>query len=196
MAVTGDATQPPVPRLPASRCRSGHSRLAAVASRARRHGSERSSRARSIRSATVTGRTGRSMPSPVALSATPRESSSPAAERAGSPTSGCSTNCSRQGSSWTASAAAAWERWSGALFAAGLDPDEIEAELRAELVERNPMSDYTIPLAALVRGPQGRGDAAAPVRRASDRGARARVLLRQQRPRHLGAGRAPARQPL
>jgi predicted acylesterase/phospholipase RssA/CRP-like cAMP-binding protein len=40
----------------------------------------------------------------------------------------------------------------GALFAAGLSPDEIEARLRAELVERNPMSDYTIPLAALVRG--------------------------------------------
>jgi NTE family protein len=40
----------------------------------------------------------------------------------------------------------------GALFASGLAPDEIEARLRAELVERNPMSDYTIPLAALVRG--------------------------------------------
>ena len=40
----------------------------------------------------------------------------------------------------------------GALFATGLDPDEVEARLRAELVERNPMSDYTIPLAALVRG--------------------------------------------
>ena len=40
----------------------------------------------------------------------------------------------------------------GALFAAGLAPDEIEAKLRAELVERNPMNDYTIPLAALVAG--------------------------------------------
>lgn len=40
----------------------------------------------------------------------------------------------------------------GALFATGLGPDEIEAKLRAELVERNPMNDYTIPLAALVRG--------------------------------------------
>jgi predicted acylesterase/phospholipase RssA len=40
----------------------------------------------------------------------------------------------------------------GALFAIGLEPDEIEARLRAELIERNPMSDYTIPLAALVRG--------------------------------------------
>jgi predicted acylesterase/phospholipase RssA len=40
----------------------------------------------------------------------------------------------------------------GALFATGLGPDEIEAKLHAEFVERNPMSDYTIPLAALVRG--------------------------------------------
>ena len=40
----------------------------------------------------------------------------------------------------------------GALFAIGLAPDEIEARLRAELIDRNPMSDYTIPLAALVRG--------------------------------------------
>lgn len=43
----------------------------------------------------------------------------------------------------------------GALFATGLGPDEIEAKLRAELVERNPMNDYTIPLAALVRGRKG-----------------------------------------
>ncbi len=40
----------------------------------------------------------------------------------------------------------------GALFAIGLAPDEIEARLRAELIDRNPMNDYTIPLAALVRG--------------------------------------------
>ena len=40
----------------------------------------------------------------------------------------------------------------GALFACGLEPDEIEARMREELVERNPMNDYTIPLAALVRG--------------------------------------------
>jgi NTE family protein len=40
----------------------------------------------------------------------------------------------------------------GALFACGLNPDEIEARMREELIERNPMSDYTIPLAALVRG--------------------------------------------
>jgi predicted acylesterase/phospholipase RssA len=40
----------------------------------------------------------------------------------------------------------------GALFAIGLTPDEIEARLRAELIDRNPMNDYTIPLAALVRG--------------------------------------------
>jgi predicted acylesterase/phospholipase RssA/CRP-like cAMP-binding protein len=40
----------------------------------------------------------------------------------------------------------------GALFAIGHSPDEVEAKLRAELVERNPMNDYTIPLAALVRG--------------------------------------------
>ena len=40
----------------------------------------------------------------------------------------------------------------GALFAIGSGPDEIEARLRAELIDRNPMNDYTIPLAALVRG--------------------------------------------
>jgi NTE family protein len=40
----------------------------------------------------------------------------------------------------------------GALFATGLGPDEIEDKLRAELVERSPMNDYTVPLAALVRG--------------------------------------------
>ncbi len=40
----------------------------------------------------------------------------------------------------------------GALFASGLGPDEIESQLRRELVERNPMSDYTLPLAALIRG--------------------------------------------
>lgn len=40
----------------------------------------------------------------------------------------------------------------GALFASGLDPDQIEARLRKELVEGRPMSDYTIPLAALLRG--------------------------------------------
>jgi len=40
----------------------------------------------------------------------------------------------------------------GALFAWGLDPNEIEQRLREELVARKPMSDYTLPLAALLRG--------------------------------------------
>jgi predicted acylesterase/phospholipase RssA len=40
----------------------------------------------------------------------------------------------------------------GGLFACGHEPDEIEARLREELVDRNPMNDYTLPLAALVRG--------------------------------------------
>jgi NTE family protein len=40
----------------------------------------------------------------------------------------------------------------GALFATGLGPDEIEERLREELVDGSPMSDYTVPLAALVRG--------------------------------------------
>jgi NTE family protein len=40
----------------------------------------------------------------------------------------------------------------GALFARGLNPDEIEQRLREELVARKPMSDYTVPLAALLRG--------------------------------------------
>jgi NTE family protein len=40
----------------------------------------------------------------------------------------------------------------GALFARGLDPDEIEQRLREELLDRKPMTDYTLPLAALLRG--------------------------------------------
>jgi NTE family protein len=40
----------------------------------------------------------------------------------------------------------------GALFAGGLSPEEIEDKLRAEFVQRNPIGDYTLPLAALVRG--------------------------------------------
>ena len=40
----------------------------------------------------------------------------------------------------------------GALFAGGLSPEEIEKKLRAEFVERNPIGDYTLPVAALVRG--------------------------------------------
>ncbi len=39
-----------------------------------------------------------------------------------------------------------------ALFACGLSPEEIEGKLREEFVERNPIGDYTLPLAALVRG--------------------------------------------
>ena len=39
-----------------------------------------------------------------------------------------------------------------ALFATGLSPEEIEERLREEFVKRNPIGDYTLPLAALVRG--------------------------------------------
>jgi NTE family protein len=42
-----------------------------------------------------------------------------------------------------------------ALFAAGLSIDEIAARMRTELVERNPMNDFTIPLVALTRGRKG-----------------------------------------
>jgi predicted acylesterase/phospholipase RssA/CRP-like cAMP-binding protein len=43
----------------------------------------------------------------------------------------------------------------GALFAAGLSIDAISARMTAELVERNPMNDFTIPLVALTRGRKG-----------------------------------------
>ena len=43
----------------------------------------------------------------------------------------------------------------GGLFASGLEVDEIEARLRAEFVDRNPISDYTIPITALTRGRKG-----------------------------------------
>lgn len=40
----------------------------------------------------------------------------------------------------------------GALLATGAGPDEIAARCRAELVERNPLRDYTVPLVSLIRG--------------------------------------------
>jgi NTE family protein len=40
----------------------------------------------------------------------------------------------------------------GGLYASGRDPEEIARLLHAEFVERNPLNDYTLPLAALVRG--------------------------------------------
>jgi NTE family protein len=40
----------------------------------------------------------------------------------------------------------------GSQFAMGLSPDEIRDNCEAELVERNPLGDYTLPLVALVRG--------------------------------------------
>ena len=41
------------------------------------------------------------------------------------------------------------------LFASGLEPDEAAAALARETVERNPLSDYTLPLVALTRGRRG-----------------------------------------
>lgn len=40
----------------------------------------------------------------------------------------------------------------GAQFAMGLDPDDIHANCEAELVRRNPLGDYTLPLVSVVRG--------------------------------------------
>ena len=40
----------------------------------------------------------------------------------------------------------------GGLFAMGLDPDEIDARCFAEWVQRRPLSDYTVPRHALIRG--------------------------------------------
>jgi predicted acylesterase/phospholipase RssA len=44
----------------------------------------------------------------------------------------------------------------GAQFALGRDPVEIRERCRAELVERNPLGDYTVPRIALTRGRRGR----------------------------------------
>jgi NTE family protein len=44
----------------------------------------------------------------------------------------------------------------GALFAMGLDTDEMQARCREEFVERNPLSDYTVPVVSLVRGQRAR----------------------------------------
>ena len=40
----------------------------------------------------------------------------------------------------------------GGLFAAGLSPGEIAERCRTELVERNPLRDYTVPVVSLIRG--------------------------------------------
>ena len=40
----------------------------------------------------------------------------------------------------------------GAMYALGLPADEIHARCREEFVERNPLNDYTVPVAALIRG--------------------------------------------
>jgi NTE family protein len=40
----------------------------------------------------------------------------------------------------------------GSQFAMGLDPDAIRDNCVAELIERNPLGDYTLPLVSLVRG--------------------------------------------
>ena len=44
----------------------------------------------------------------------------------------------------------------GAQFALGREPAEIRERCRAELVERNPLGDYTVPRVALTRGRRGR----------------------------------------
>jgi NTE family protein len=44
----------------------------------------------------------------------------------------------------------------GALFAMGLDPDEIDARCFEEWVQRRPLGDYTVPRHALIRGERAR----------------------------------------
>ncbi len=44
----------------------------------------------------------------------------------------------------------------GALFAMGLDPDEIDARCFEEWVQRHPLGDYTVPRHALIRGERAR----------------------------------------
>jgi predicted acylesterase/phospholipase RssA/CRP-like cAMP-binding protein len=41
------------------------------------------------------------------------------------------------------------------LFASGLTPDEAATAIAGEMVERNPLNDYTLPLVALTRGRKG-----------------------------------------
>ena len=43
----------------------------------------------------------------------------------------------------------------GAMFATGRDPESIRLACEAELVRRNPLGDYTIPVRSLVRGRRG-----------------------------------------
>jgi EmrB/QacA subfamily drug resistance transporter len=45
----------------------------------------------------------------------------------------------------------------GALFAMGLEPDEIDARCFEEWVQRRPLADYTLPRHALIRGERARG---------------------------------------
>jgi NTE family protein len=42
--------------------------------------------------------------------------------------------------------------WIGAMFALGMDPDEIDARCYEDWVRRNPLSDYTFPRTAMIRG--------------------------------------------
>ena len=44
----------------------------------------------------------------------------------------------------------------GAMFAAGMPAQEMVARCRREFVERNPLSDYTVPTVSLVRAPDRR----------------------------------------
>ena len=42
--------------------------------------------------------------------------------------------------------------WIGAMFALGMDPDEIDARCYEDWVRRNPLTDYTFPRTAMIRG--------------------------------------------
>ena len=42
--------------------------------------------------------------------------------------------------------------WIGAMFALGMDPDEIGARCYEDWVRRNPLTDYTFPRTAMIRG--------------------------------------------
>ncbi len=83
----------------------------------------------------------------------------------------------------------------GAMYALGMEPDEIDARCYEEWVRRRPLTDYRIPRHSLIKGERIAAMLRAQPARA-DRGRRARLLLRQRRPRQRRPRRASPRRAL
>ena len=81
----------------------------------------------------------------------------------------------------TASLGVSMGAFVGALFAMGLEIEEIDARCFEEWVQRRPLGDYTIPRYSLIRGERAQSDDAADVRRVGDRGAPAELHVRLHR---------------